>query len=257
TSGAIFLRNLDKPKHLLMFMRIITITIFCFILMSGLVMGLSLPPAFSTRDAEIRDAVTAYIQQKTAGLGWEVRIKPFFINKGPVLPEGPLEYEVVAPQQWEGWGGVNLTVLARQGNRVVRNSSMRVEVEALSDMVVTLRQLDHGTIITSKDIAVQKRDIAAVGGKFSRSMDDMVGKRTRITIKANAAVQADQVEKVPLITSGQMVTIVAENEIMKVTVAGRARNAGAEGDTIIVQNLNSLKDIPARVINATTVQVAF
>lgn len=221
-------------------------------------MGISSPPAPLTRDVEIRDAITAYIRQKTANLGWEVRIKPFAITKGSVVqPEVPLEYEVVAPQQWEGWGAVNLTVMARQGDRVVRNSSMRVEVEALTDMVVTLRQLDHGTIITSKDIAVQKRDIASVGGKFSRSMDDLVGKRTRTTIKANAAVRADQVEKVPLVTSGQMVTIVAENEIMKITVAGRARNAGAEGDTIMVQNLNSLKEIPARVINATTVQVNF
>lgn len=226
-------------------------------LMPGLVMGITSPPAPASRDAEIRDAVTAYVRQKTDSLGWEVRVKPFSIAKGPVQPEGPLEYEVIAPQQWEGWGAVNLTVLARQGDRVVRNSSMRVEVEALADMVVTLRQLDHGTIITSKDITVQKRDIASVGGKFSRSTDDFVGKRTRTTIKANAAVRADQVEKVPLITSGQMVTIVAENEIMKITVAGKARNAGAEGDTIMVQNLNSLKEIPARVINANTVQVAF
>lgn len=226
-------------------------------LMPGLVMGLTSPPVSLVRDTEIRDAVTAYVRQKTASLGWDVRVKPFSVAKGPVLPEGPLEYEVIAPQQWEGWGGVNLTVLARQGERVVRNSSMRVEVEALADMVVTLRQLDHGTIITSKDIAIQKRDIASVGGKFSMSMDDMIGKRTRTTIKANAAVRADQVEKVPLITSGQMITIVAENEIMKITVAGRARNAGAEGDTIMVQNLNSLKEIPARVINANTVQVNF
>lgn len=240
-----------------MFKQIITITFFFIVFIPAMVMGLSSPPVPPARDAEIRSAVEAYVRQKTAGLGWEVRIKPFSINKGTVQPEGTLEYEVVAPQQWEGWGVVNLTVLARQGDRVVRNSSMRVEVEALSDMVVTLRQLDHGTIITSKDIAVQKRDIASVGGKFSRSMDDMVGKRTRTTIKANAALRADQVEKVPLITSGQMVTIVAENEIIKITVAGRARNAGAEGDTIMVQNLNSLKELPARVINATTVQVSF
>jgi flagellar basal body P-ring formation protein FlgA len=240
-----------------MLKRIITIMIFCFALMPGLVMGLASPPADSARDAEIRDAVTTFIRQKTAGLGWEVRIKPFSVSKAPTQPEGPLEYEVVAPQQWEGWGAVSLTVMARQGNRVVRNSSMRVEVEALADMVVTLRHLDPGTIITSKDIAVQKRDIATVGGKFSQNVDDLLGKRARIAIKSNAAVRADQVEKVPLITSGQMVTIVAENEIMKITVAGRARNSGAEGDTIMVQNLSSLKEISARVISATTVQVAF
>jgi flagella basal body P-ring formation protein FlgA len=54
-----------------------------------------------------------------------------------------------------------------------------------------------------------------------------------------------------------MVTIVAENDIIKISVAGKARSSGAEGDSIRVQNLTSLKEIPARVINATTVQVGF
>ena len=54
-----------------------------------------------------------------------------------------------------------------------------------------------------------------------------------------------------------MVTIVAENDVLKISVSGKARSSGAEGDTIRVQNLTSLKEIPARVISATTVQVAF
>jgi flagella basal body P-ring formation protein FlgA len=209
------------------------------------------------RDAEIREAVTAYIKQKTANLGYEIRIKRISFNGNPKLPEGPLDYEVVLPSQWEGWGPANPAVVIRQDDRVVNNISMRVEVEALADMVVTLKQLDHGTIISSTDIAVQKRDVAIVSGKFTGNVSDVIGKQTRTTIKANAVVRTDQVEKVPLVKSGQMVTIVAENAVMKVTVAGKARSAGAEGDIIMVQNLNSLKDIPARVLNATTVQVGF
>jgi flagella basal body P-ring formation protein FlgA len=54
-----------------------------------------------------------------------------------------------------------------------------------------------------------------------------------------------------------MVTIIAENEVMKVSVTGKARSSGAEGDIIIVQNQSSFKEIPARVISATTVQVGF
>lgn len=211
----------------------------------------------SAGDARVREAVTGYIQQKTAHLGLEIRIKRLSINGTPVLPEGPLDFEVVAPQQWEGWGNANLAVVVRQHDRVVLNTSVQVEVEALADMVVALRQLDYGTIISGTDIAVQQRDIASAAGKYTRDLDAIVGRRARTSIKANAAVRTDQVEKVPIIKSGQMVTIVIENEVMRITVAGRARSAGAEGDTIMVQNLSSLKEIPARVINATTVQAGF
>lgn len=209
------------------------------------------------RDAELKEAVAAYVKQKTANLGYDVHIKRISINGNPKLPEGPLDYEVVAPQQWEGWGAANLAVLVRQGDRVVSNTSMRVEVEALTDMVVTLRELDRGMIITSADVTVQKRDVGSVFGKFIGSIKEVVGKQVRTAIRANTVVRADLVEKVPLIKSGQMVTIVAENEVMKVSVAGKARGSGAEGDVIMVQNLNSLKEIPARVISATTVQVGF
>jgi flagella basal body P-ring formation protein FlgA len=211
----------------------------------------------SAGDARVREAVTGYIQQKTAHLGLEIRIKRLSINGTPVLPEGPLDFEVVAPQQWEGWGNANLAVVVRQHDRVVLNTSVQVEVEALADMVVALRQLDYGTIISGTDVAVQQRDIASAAGKYTRDLDAIVGRRARTSIKANAAVRTDQVEKVPIIKSGQMVTIVIENEVMRITVAGRARSAGAEGDTIMVQNLSSLKEIPARVINATTVQAGF
>ena len=240
-----------------MLKRFFCITLFCLVLIPGAASAIVAVPLDTTRDAEIRAAVEKYVRHKTAGLGWEVRVKPFSISSNLTLPEGPLEFEVIAPQQWEGWGTVNLSVLARKGDRVVRNSSMRVEVEALSEMVVTLRQLDHGTVINNGDIAVQKRDIALVAGKFSRNLEDFIGKRTRTTIKSNIALRSDQVEKVPLIISGQIVNIVAENEIIKVSVSGKAKSAGAEGDMILVQNLNSLKDIPARVINATTVQANF
>jgi flagella basal body P-ring formation protein FlgA len=214
-------------------------------------------PSQSVRDNELRAAITSFILQRTAGLGWDVHLKRLTINGNSTLPEGKLDYEVVAPQQWEGWGGVSLTVNVRQNDRLLRNIPVRVEVEALTDMVVALRQIDLGTTITPKDIALQRREISSASNRSVRSIDEIAGKKARLTLRANQVVRTDQVEKIPVIKSGQMVTIVAENEVMKITVAGRARSAGAEGDIIQVQNLNSLKEIPARVLNATTVQVSF
>lgn len=211
----------------------------------------------SLRDSEIRAAVTAYVQQKTANLGCEVRIKRLSVIDNPVLPEGTLEYEVVAPQQWEGWGTAGISVIVRKGDRVVRNIPARLEVEALTDMVVTVRQIDHGSILSADDLALRKQDIATVQGRFLGNLADAVGKKARITLKANAPLRSDQLEKVPVVKTGQLVTIVAENERMRITVTGKAKSSGAVGDTITVQNLNSLKDVPARIIDAGTVAVVF
>lgn len=209
------------------------------------------------REAEIRKTVKAFVQQKTASLGCEARIKRLVINGDPTFPSGALDYEVVAPQQWEGWGSVGIGIIVRQGDRVVRNLSVKVDVEALAGMVVTNRQIDRGSVISVGDLAVQKRDLADVHGRYLSRIEDAVGKRARITLKPNASLRGDQLEKVPLIKPGQLVTIVAENERMRITVTGKAKSSGAEGDTITVQNLNSLKELPARVLDAGTVQIVF
>lgn len=209
------------------------------------------------RDLEVREAVTSFVTTRTADMGWDVRIRRITISDTLKLPEGNVDYEIIAPQQWEGWGNINIAVIVRQKDRVVRNIPVRIEVEALADTVVTLRQIDHGTSITSTDLVLQRREITQNSHLAARTLDAVIGKKARITLRANQPVRADQVEKVPLIKSGQMVTIIAENGVMKISVTGKAHSSGAEGDIIRVQNMTSLKEIPARVIDGTTVQVAF
>ncbi len=209
------------------------------------------------RDSEIRNAVITYVQQKQANFSNEVRLKRFTIGGSPVLPEGDLEYEVVAPQQWGGWGNANIAVLARKGDRVIGNINVRVDVEVLADMVFTVRQIDFGSIISASDLVIRKNDVGSVQGRYLATVNDAIGKKARSSLKANVPIKSEQLEKNPIIKSGQMVTIVAENERMRVTVTGKAKSAGSYGDTIIVQNISSLKEMPARIVNSETVQIVY
>lgn len=236
--------------------RIIPTFLAVLLLVTGSLAGGQSAP-LPGREAEINGAVMEYVQRKTANLGCRVRIRRLLINGSPTFPAGRLEYEVLAPQQWEGWGRAGISIIVRQGGRVVRNVSARVEVEALADMVVTSRHIDRGSLISAGDLAMRTLDLAEVQGRYLSRVEDAVGKKARITLRANAPLRNDLLEKAPLIKSGQLVTIVAENERMRITVTGKARSAGAEGDTITVQNLNSLKELRARVIDAGTVQIVF
>jgi flagella basal body P-ring formation protein FlgA len=209
------------------------------------------------REQEVREAVTAFVSARTSGLGWDVRLRKLSISDALKLPPGKIEYEVAAPEQWGGWGTVSVSVVARQRDEIVRNIPVRIEVEALADMVVALHPIGSGELVSAADVVLQKREITPHSRLAARTIDEVVGKKARATLRANQPVRADQVERVPLVKSGQMVTIIAENEVLKISVSGKARSAGAEGDTIRVQNLTSLKEISARVISSTTVQVAF
>jgi flagella basal body P-ring formation protein FlgA len=209
------------------------------------------------KEAEIRQLVVDYVKNRTAALGLEVTVKKVGATGDLQLPAGSIAYEIVAPQQWEGWGTVNLALIVRVADRVVKNIPLRVEVEAMTDLVVATRPLERGEVIGAADVVLQRRDLAGVTGKVSRSLQEVVGKQLKVGIRGNMPVRSDYLERVPLVKSGQMVTMVLESESLRVTMSGRVKSAGAEGDLILVQNLSSNKDVPARVVDSQTVRVDF
>jgi flagella basal body P-ring formation protein FlgA len=209
------------------------------------------------KEGKIKDIITGYVLKRTENLGMEVNVKHIGYRGDVTIPPGDVSYEVMAPDQWEGWGKINLALIIRVNDQVEKNISIPVEVEALTEMAVTVRPLERGEIVGNPDVVMQKRDIASVPGKICRSLSDVVGKRVRIAMRGNLPVRSDYLERVPLIKSGQAVTIIAENDMMRITALGKAKNSGAEGDLIMVQNLSSMKDIPARVIDSNSVRVDF
>jgi len=209
------------------------------------------------KEADIRRVLDDHLRQKSENLGLDVSVKKIGYSGDMALPAGTISYEVVAPDRWEGWGNANLALIVRVNDRVERNISVKVEVEALADVVVAVRPLERGEVIGNGDIAVQKRDLAKMQGKTCRLASEAVGKRVRTAIRGNNPIRADYLERISLVKSGQLVTIVVENDALRITAAGRARNSGAEGDTVMVQNLASQKEVAARVVDATTVKVDF
>jgi flagella basal body P-ring formation protein FlgA len=209
------------------------------------------------KEAEVRRVITEYLQQKSDNLGLELSVRKIGYRGDLSLPAGAVSYEVVAPDRWEGWGNGNLALLVRVDDRLERNVPIPVEVEALAEMVVAVRPLDRGEIISPSDVAVQKRTLSRNQGKLLTNIEEAVGKRTRLAIRGNNPIRADHLERVPLVKSGQMVTIIAENEALRISAPGKARSSGAEGDRVMVQNLSSHKEIPARVVDAATVKVDF
>jgi len=208
-------------------------------------------------EAAVRRVVTAYLLQRTENMGVELRIKQLGYSGEISLPPGRVAYEIVAPPDWEGWGRASLAFIVRVDDRVAKNLTLNVEVEAMAGIVVATRPLDYGMLVKSGDVVMQKRDLAQAQGKFCRDIGEVIGKRVRVGMRSNTPVRSDYLEKPPLVKSGQMVTIVAENRAFRITATGRARGNGAEGDLIMVQNLIAQKDIPAMVVGDGLVRVEF
>ena len=208
-------------------------------------------------EGRVRTIITDYLLQKTGLAADAIRIKRLGFSGEMLLPAGHASFEVVSPRDWEGWGRGSLALIVRIDDRVVRNIPLNVEVEAMTDVPVAARELEMGMVVGKGDVIMQKRDMASLPARACRNPGDALGKRVRVGMRANSILRCDYLERLPLVKSGQMVTIVAENEKFRITASGRARANGAEVDTVMVQNLNAQKEIPAVVVDANTVRVEF
>jgi flagella basal body P-ring formation protein FlgA len=236
--------------------------LFILLMMSLSILWGSSPSVSSTelqliREHEIQQVIEEFVRSRSAAPGIELKIKKTGYRGDLSLPAGQVEYEVKAPQQWEGWGNVNLALIVRIDGRVMKNIPIRVEVEALTEMLVTTRQIEQGEIIGEADLSLQKRDLASAGAKIVRNRGDAVGRRLKTSLRGNVPLRSDQLEKLPLVKSGQIVTILLDNELIRITATGRSKGAGSVGDIVMVQNIVSQKDIQARVVDSSTVRVEF
>jgi flagella basal body P-ring formation protein FlgA len=208
-------------------------------------------------EEELRQVVREFLTKKTEHLGAQVSVKKIGLAGDLKLPAGRTGFEVVAPSRWEGFGSSSLALIVRVDDQVKKNLTVLVEVEALAEMVVATRTLERGEVIGTADVALDRRDLAHVQGRYSKSLDEVVGLRVKNAVRANSPMRGDNLERVPVVKSGQLITILAENDVVRITASGRAKGSGAVGDTIAVQNLASQKEIAARVVDATTVKVDF
>lgn len=208
-------------------------------------------------EPEIRAAVDRLLVEKQAATGWEISIRQLSIPRGITTSTGIRDLEIMAPAAWSGWEPVSLALVVRVNGRVEKNLSLRLLVDAHTDMVVAARQLAGNTVLTADDLQVVKHEVAQAAGQPLTRISEAVGKRLRAAVRPGVPIRASQLVSVPVVVSGQLVTIIAESGGMRITVAGRARSSGGIGDLIRVQNLLSHKEFPARVLDASTVEVGF
>lgn len=230
--------------------------LICILLLWGAALASAAPSVTVKQDA-LRQAVESYLQTRAAGSGVQLLLKRLGGLADQQLPDGTVTYEVIAPQQWNGWGKTSLALLIRVDEQVVRNLSLQADVEGWRDILVAARPLERGEIITANDVIKEQRNLAQVPGMPLLVADEALGKRVRTPIKQGGPMLGNHLEKVMVVAAGQQVTILLENETLQLSTTGRAKGPGAPGDLIQVQNLVSQKVIPARVVNAQTVKVEF
>lgn len=173
------------------------------------------------------------------------------------VPKGKLDYtikEQIHPN-YLGRKTVTLTVwVDGKESGIVKMSG---DLRLYGDVVCTTRRLRRNVILAEDDVDVVRRDVSMLGADFAKSLEPVVGKELKTSLRAGAVLYEHLLEEPPLVQRGDLVTILARSDHIEVSAPGRARNAGAKGELVQVKNLMSRRIVYGRVVNPSVVEVDF
>jgi len=205
---------------------------------------------------EIRQVLNDYLAEQSQFLPHvDLRFKSLSLPKPYRVPDGQIIHQVI-PAKPGVVGSHRVTLMTRVDGRIVNNQSVRVEIEALADVAVITGSLRRGTILNPEDVELRYQDISRLKAPIF-SLDDLVGKRLKRSVRLGDPLKRDLVEFPPVIKRGEQVIIQARRRGFILTATGLAKQDGSAGEAIRVTNVTSRKEIVCQVVAPGLVRVEF
>ncbi len=205
---------------------------------------------------EIRQILDDYLAEQSELLPHvDLRFKSLSLPKPYRVPEGRIVHQVI-PAKPGVIGSRRVTLMTRVDGRIVSNQSIRVEIEALADVAIATGSLRRGTVLRPEDVELRYQDISRLKTAIF-SLDNLVGKRLKRSVRLGDPLKKDQVEFPPVIKRGEQVIIQARRRGFLLTATGLAKQDGSTGDAIRVTNATSHKEIVCQVVAPGLVRVEF
>lgn len=177
--------------------------------------------------------------------------------KGIVLDPGTVTYEMSARNREDFLGSTNISLAFLVDGRVAKKIQMNTKIAVMQEILVSNRTLERHDVITEEDVRLEKMNLAELKTDVMTDPGEVIGKRVKRTVEVNSPLRLNFLEVPPMVKRGDMVTIVAESDVLKITTKGLVTESGCKGEMVKVINVNSRKELFAKVRDARTVEVDF
>jgi len=211
----------------------------------------------SIPEATFREIFVEYLCRRLGKDKSDIMVSRFKVIGNSPLPQGEMRFQVFQKDQRRLAGFVRLVALCSINGVVKSQVKLSGWVDIFESVVCTGRNLKKREIIEKDDLYVARKNISHLSPNIVTDMSRALGFMAKHNTKEDTCLEEWMLERCPVVTKGDMVTIVAESDDLKVTVLGRVLEKGYLGELIKIQNVMSRKKIYARVVNSSTVIVDF
>ncbi|EKN3945861.1 flagellar basal body P-ring formation chaperone FlgA [Yersinia enterocolitica] len=133
--------------------------------------------------------------------------------------------------------------------------SVTVKPDIYLPVWVAKNTLERGKVVAPDDIELKKKNISTAQGGYITDPDEIIGLTVKRRIRGLQVVIPSQLEQPVLVTRGQQVLMIAEQDGIEARMLGEALKNGRKGELIKVRNLSSKRTVTAIVDDMAKVRM--
>lgn len=133
--------------------------------------------------------------------------------------------------------------------------SFTAEVSLPQQVVVARRRVPRGLAIQADDVELRRLEAGDRDSDVFRRLDEVIGKEAMKTLEPGEAVAARDVQAIPLVRRGEVVSVLVRGPGFVVKRLARSRDEAAQGDTVALVTLEDRKQFLGVVVGLREVEV--
>lgn len=208
-------------------------------------------------EREVKDAIKRHIEENAPWPKDRIRVEYLAAIPETAITAGSSACQVRSRAGEPYIGRTAFTVRFCKGDTFLREETVRVRIEVLTDVVVTTSGIARDALIDQGDITVKRKWLDTVPSGVVTDVSEVSGKKAATRINAGTEITKNMLRSVPVVKKGEVVRILLESGPMMISAVGLCQEDGGQGDLIRVENTSSRKVIFARVTGRSTVKVDF
>jgi flagella basal body P-ring formation protein FlgA len=207
------------------------------------------------------ESIKKAIQRHLEGL-WGHRVKEVQVvvlePSDPMgIPSGNVDLRVLPAINEAGLGRHTFQVVVMTKGKPWRTIEVLADVTATIDAVVPNRFFRVEEILDATDLKTVKTRIYQLNHPFITDREEAVGKSAARPLPADTPLRQAFLKTPFLVKKGDRVTIEAKRGGLSIHTYGVTKASGHVGQTVMVANLDSGKELRAKIVAPGMVQVEF
>lgn len=206
---------------------------------------------------QIRAAIYAYLQREFKDKVQEIQVTLGEPQQPIAVPGGQVGLRVSSSDADGSMGRRVFQIHISIDGRFHLTVDAVSEVAAYVDVVMPNRLIKTDETLEADDVAINRVPVSDVRTPFATELREVIGKAAARPLPPQVPIRLNSLRRPYVVRKGDRVMIEAKLGGLSVQTVGVTKSNGELGQTIVVSNTDSGKDVRATVIGPGVVRVDF